>query len=99
MEEISKFPLVRRDLALVVDKKVTFAEIAAIAKKTEKNILKSVGLFDVYEGEKLEEGKKSYSIKFSLQDNNKTLKDKQIDKLMNKLISTYERELGALIRR
>jgi len=99
MTEISKFPIVRRDLALVVDKKVTFAEIAAIAKKTEKNILKSVGLFDVYEGDKLEEGKKSYSINFSLQDSNKTLKDKQIDKLMNKLISTYERELGALIRR
>ena len=99
MEEISKFPIVRRDLALVVDQKVTFAEIAAIAKKTEKNILKSVGLFDVYEGNKLEEGKKSYSIKFSLQDSKKTLKDKQIDKLMNKLISSYERELGALIRR
>ena len=99
MVEISKFPIVRRDLALVVDKSVTFAEIEAIAKKTEKNILKSVGLFDVYEGEKLDEGKKSYSINFSLQDNNKTLKDKQIDKLMNKLISNYERELGALIRR
>jgi len=99
MEEISKFPIVRRDLALVVDKKVTFAEIAAIAKKTERNILKSVGLFDVYEGDKLDDGKKSYSINFSLQDSNKTLKDKQIDKLMNKLISNYERELGALIRR
>lgn len=99
MEEISKFPIVRRDLALVVDKKVTFAEVEAIARKTERNILKSVGLFDVYEGDKLEEGKKSYSINFSLQDSNKTLKDKQIDKLMNKLISSYERELGALIRR
>ncbi|NOR88022.1 MAG: phenylalanine--tRNA ligase subunit beta [Bacteroidales bacterium] len=99
MQEISKFPIVRRDLALVVDQKVTFAQIEAIAKKTERNILRSVGLFDVYEGEKLEEGKKSYSINFSLQDSNKTLKDKQIDKLMNKLISNYERELGALIRR
>jgi phenylalanyl-tRNA synthetase beta chain len=99
MEEVSKFPLVRRDLALVVDKKVSFDQIEALAKKTEKNILKSVGLFDVYEGEKLEEGKKSYSINFSLQDKNKTLKDKQIDKLMNKLIAVYERELDALIRR
>ncbi|OYT16699.1 MAG: phenylalanine--tRNA ligase subunit beta [Bacteroidetes bacterium 4572_77] len=99
MEEISKFPIVRRDLALVVDKKVSFEQMEALAKKTERNILKSVGLFDVYEGEKLEEGKKSYSLKFSLQDKNKTLKDKQIDKLMNKLISVYERELGALIRR
>ncbi len=99
MQEISKFPIVRRDLALVVDQKVSFDHIQDLAMKTEKNILKSVGLFDVYEGDKLEEGKKSYSINFSLQDKNKTLKDKQIDKLMNKLISVYERELGALIRR
>lgn len=99
MEEIVKFPMVRRDLALVVDKSVTFGEIEAIARKAEKNILKSVGLFDVFEGKPLEEGKKSYSINFFLQDNKKTLNDKQIDKLMNRLIMLYEKELGALIRK
>ncbi|NPD45814.1 MULTISPECIES: phenylalanine--tRNA ligase subunit beta [unclassified Lentimicrobium] len=99
MEEIVKFPMVRRDLALVVDKSVTFGEIEAIAHKAEKNILKSVGLFDVFEGKPLEEGEKSYSINFFLQDNNKTLNDKQIDKLMNRLIMLYEKELGALIRK
>lgn len=99
MEEIVKYPIVRRDLALVVDKSVTFGDIEAIAMKAEKNILKSVGLFDVYEGKQLEEGKKSYSIDFYLQDNKKTLNDKQIDKLMNRLIMLYEKELGALIRK
>lgn len=99
MQEIIKFPAVRRDLALVVDKKVSFVEIEAIAKKAERNILQSVGLFDVYEGKNLGEDKKSYSITFSLQDAKKTLNDKQIDKLMNRLIQLYESELGALIRR
>jgi phenylalanyl-tRNA synthetase beta chain len=99
MEEIVKFPIVRRDLALVVDKKVSFAEIEAIAKKAERNILKSVGLFDVYEGKPLEENQKSYSVNFFLQDARKTLNDKQIDKLMNRLIQLYENELGAVIRR
>ncbi len=99
MEEIVKFPIVRRDLALVVDKSVSFGEIEAIARKAEKNILKSVGLFDVFEGKPLEEGKKSLSINFFLQDSKKTLNDKQIDKLMNRLIMLYEKELGALIRK
>lgn len=99
MEEIVKFPMVRRDLALVVDKSVSFADIETIALKAEKNILKSLGLFDVFEGKPLEEGKKSYSINFFLQDNNKTLNEKQIDKLMNRLIMLYEKELGALIRK
>lgn len=99
MEEIVKFPMVRRDLALVVDKSVTFDKIEAIARKAEKNILKSVGLFDVFEGKPLEEGKKSYSINFFIQDNKKTLNEKQIDKLMNRLIMLYEKELGALIRK
>ncbi len=99
MEEIVKFPIVRRDLALVVDKKVSFAEIEAIARKAERNILKSVGLFDVFEGKPLEENQKSYSVNFFLQDARKTLNEKQIDKLMNRLIGLYEKELGALIRR
>jgi phenylalanyl-tRNA synthetase beta chain len=99
MEEIVKFPIVRRDLALVVDKKVSFAEIEAIARKAERNILQSVGLFDVYEGKPLTENQKSYSINFFLQDSKKTLNDKQIDKLMNRLIQLYESELGAVIRR
>lgn len=99
MEEIVKFPMVRRDLALVVDKSVSFGEIEAIALKAEKNILKSVGLFDVFEGEQVGEGKKSYSINFFLQDSKKTLNDKQIDKLMKRLIMLYEKELGALIRK
>lgn len=99
MEEIVKFPIVRRDLALVVDKKVSFAEIEAIAKKAERNILKTVGLFDVYEGKPLEEDQKSYSVNFFLQDTRKTLNEKQIDKLMSKLIKLYESELGAVIRR
>jgi phenylalanyl-tRNA synthetase beta chain len=99
MEEVIKFPIVRRDLALVVDKKVSFAEIENIARKAEKNILKSVGLFDVYEGKPLAQNQKSYSVNFFLQDARKTLNDKQIDKLMNRLIGQYEKELGALIRR
>ena len=99
MEELVKFPVVRRDLALVVDKKVSFADIEAIARKTEKNILKSVGLFDVYEGKPLDEDKKSYSVNFFLQDKRNTLNEKQIDKLMSRLIQLYESELGALIRR
>jgi len=78
---------------------LSFAEIVAIARKAERNILQSVGLFDVYEGKPLEENQKSYSVNFFLQDARKTLNDKQIDKLMNRLIQLYENELGAVIRR
>lgn len=99
MSEIPKYPAVRRDLALVVDSKLSFQAMKEIALKSEKRLIKEVGLFDVFEGKPLEEGKKSYSLRFILQDENKTLTDKQIDKIMNKLIATYERELGALIRR
>lgn len=93
-----KFPAVKRDLALLLDKKVTFKEVRDIAMRTEKNLLKSVSLFDVYEGEKLGTGKKSYAVSFTLQDEEKTLTDKQIDKIMNKLIGTYQHLLGAAIR-
>lgn len=93
-----KFPAVKRDLALLLDKKVTFKEVKDLALRTEKSLLKSVSLFDVYEGEKLGEGKKSYAVSFTLQDDEKTLTDKQIDRIMNKLMGTYKHQLGAEIR-
>jgi phenylalanyl-tRNA synthetase beta chain len=96
--EVSKFPEVRRDLSVVVDKKVTFEELRQVAYKTEKQLLRSVNVFDVYEGANLE-GRKSYSISFILQDDQQTLTDKVIDKSMSRLISTYERELNAVIRK
>ncbi|MFT7249223.1 MAG: phenylalanyl-tRNA synthetase beta chain, partial [Arcticibacterium sp.] len=98
-KEISKFPDVRRDLSLVLDKKSNFAEIEAIAYKTDKKLLKEVNVFDIYEGEKLGPGKKSYSVSFMLQDKDKTLNDKMIDKTMHKLIANFENQLGAEIRR
>lgn len=93
-----KFPAVKRDLALLLDKKVTFKEVKDIALRTEKSLLKAVSLFDVYEGEKLGADKKSYAVSFTIQDEEKTLTDKQIDKIMNKLIGTYQHQLGAEIR-
>ena len=85
-KEISKYPALRRDLALLLDKQVQFAEIEKIAYDTEKKLLKSVELFDVYEGKNLEAGKKSYAVSFMLQDETQTWNDKQIDKIMSKLI-------------
>ena len=96
--EISKFPAVKRDLALLLDKKVQFAEIEKIAYETEKKLLKEVSLFDVYEGKNLEVGKKSYAVSFLLQDENATLNDKQIDKIMSKLVKNLEDKLGAKLR-
>lgn len=96
--DIPKFPEVKRDLALLVDKNITFAQIAQIAKDTEKKILKNVYLFDVYEGKNLPEGKKSYAVSFILQDEEKTLKDQQIEAIMTKLIGNYEQKVGASIR-
>lgn len=96
--EISKFPAVKRDLALLIDKKVQFAEIEKIAYETEKKLLKEVSLFDVYEGKNLEAGKKSYAVSFLLQDENATLNDKQIDKVMQKLIANLQNRLGAVLR-
>ena len=97
-KEVSRFPEVRRDLSLVVEKKITFEELRQIAYKTEKQLLRSVNVFDVYEGANLD-GKKSYSISFILQDDQQTLTDKVIDKSMQRLIASYERELGAIIRK
>ena len=96
--EIPKYPAVKRDLALLIDKSTSFAEIKTIAFNCEKNLLKSVSLFDIYEGEKLGADKKSYAVSFILLDTVKTLEDKQIDKIMQKLIKSYEKQLGAQIR-
>lgn len=97
-KELSKYPAVKRDLALLIDKKVQFAEIEKIAYETEKKLLKELALFDVYEGKNLEPGKKSYAVSFLLQDENATLNDKQIDKIMSKLIANLENKLGAKLR-
>ena len=97
-KEISKFPAVKRDLALLLDKNVQFAEIEKIAYETEKKLLKEVELFDVYEGKNLEAGKKSYAVSFLLQDESQTLNDKMIDKIMSKLVKNLEDKLGAKLR-
>ena len=96
--EISKFPAVSRDLALLVDADVEFAQIEQIARQTEKKLLKNVELFDVYEGDKLPAGKKSYAVNFILQDEEKTMGDKQIDAIMQKLIAQLTAKLGAQLR-
>jgi phenylalanyl-tRNA synthetase beta chain len=95
---LKKYPEVRRDLALLIDKEVKFSTIKELAFKAERQILKSVNIFDVYEGSNLPDGKKSYAVSFILQDDEKTLNDKQIEKTMNRLISVYGREVGAQIR-
>ena len=97
-KEISKFPAVKRDLALLLDKNIQFAEIEKIAYETEKKQLKEVELFDVYEGKNLEAGKKSYAVSFLLQDETQTLNDKMIDKIMSKLVKNLEDKLGAKLR-
>ncbi len=97
-KDIPKFPEVRRDFALLLDDSIKFEEIHTIAKQTEKQILKDVNLFDVYQGKNLPKGKKSYAVSFILQDDNKTLTDKQIDKIMNKLQYNFENKLGAELR-
>ena len=97
-KEISKFPAVKRDLALLLDKNVQFAEIEKIAYETEKKLLKEVELFDVYEGKNLEAGKKSYAVSFLLQDESQTLNDKMIDKIMSKLVKNLEEKLNAKLR-
>jgi len=98
-EEVPKFPEVRRDLSLVIDKSVTFEQISRLAHQTERKLLRSVNVFDVYEGENLGADKKSYSVGFTLQDPTQTLTDTAIDKTMQRLMSGFERELGAVIRK
>jgi len=98
LTEISKYPEVRRDLALLIDTSVNFDELKSLALETEKKLIKQINLFDVYQGPKLGENKKSYAISFVLQDENKTLTDKQIDKVMNNLIRVFDEKLGAQVR-
>ncbi|WP_341215538.1 phenylalanine--tRNA ligase subunit beta [uncultured Wocania sp.] len=97
-KSIPKYPEARRDFALLLDDAVTFESIYKLAKQSEKQLLKSVNLFDVYQGKNLPKGKKSYAVSFTLQDENKTLTDKQIDKIMNKLQANFEKQLGAELR-
>lgn len=98
-EEVSKFPPVRRDLALVLDKKITYQQLDEIAWNTERKLLQEVNLFDVYEGEKLGADKKQYALSFILQDKEATLTDKQIDKTMERLQKAFEEQAGAVLRK
>ena len=97
-KDISKYPEVKRDFSLLINEDVTFESIFKLAKQTENNVLKDVNLFDVYTGDKLPEGKKSYAVSFTLQDKNKTLTDTQIDKIMSKIQKRLESELSAELR-
>jgi phenylalanyl-tRNA synthetase beta chain len=99
VSEVSKFPQVRRDLSMMIERNISYAEIESIAYKTEKNLLKEMHLFDVYEGNKIEAGKKSYAITFILQDERQTLTENQIDKIMNRLMEAFEKQVGAVIRK
>ncbi|MFC3199778.1 phenylalanine--tRNA ligase subunit beta [Parapedobacter deserti] len=96
--EVSKFPAVQRDLSLLVDAKVSFGTLKAVAERTERKLIKSINVFDVYRGDKLPAGKKSYALHFVLQDEEKTLNDKQIDAIVKKLIYNFEKEAGAEVR-
>lgn len=97
-KEVSKFPSVRRDLALLIDNQITYSQIEQLAVKQDRKLLKEVNLFDVYEGKNLPEGKKSYGVSFKFLDENKTLTDNQIDKVMSKIIAVFEKELKAQLR-
>ena len=96
--DLPKTQPVKRDLALLIDKEVTFADIKRVVTQTEKRLLRDVTLFDVYEGKNLEAGKKSYAISITLQDDQNTLQDKQIDATMNKIIANLEKQVGAKLR-
>ena len=97
-EELSKFPEVKRDLALLVDKQTTFAQLREVAFQAEKKLLKRVSLFDVYEGDKLPAGKKSYALSFLLEDKSRTLDDKTIEKVMANIQRQLEQRCGASVR-
>lgn len=97
-QEVAKFPAVNRDLALLVDESVAFEQLKTIALKSERKLLKDVAIFDVYKGDKLPEGKKSYALSFVIQDDEKTLNDKQIEAIIKKLIINFEKETGATVR-
>ena len=97
-EEISKFPEVRRDLSLVIDKSVTYMQVKAVAEKVGGKLLRRIGVFDVYQGDKIDSGKKAYALSFYLQDQENTLTDKEIEKTMSKLIQAFQDQVGAIIR-
>jgi phenylalanyl-tRNA synthetase beta chain len=99
IQEVAKFPEVRRDLSLVLDRQVSFEEIRYLVLSTEKRLIKDIIVFDVYEGENIPKEKKAYAMGFTLQDSSKTLTDEEIDKTMNRLISAFEQKLGAVIRK
>ena len=96
--DLPKFPVVRRDLSLLLDEKITFAELAETARRAEKKLLRDVTLFDVYEGKNLPAGKKSYALSFYLQDTERTMSDKQIDAIMAKIRKSIEDTYGATLR-
>ena len=97
-KEMAKFPSSRRDLSLLLDKEIKFEQIQEIASRADRKILKEIGLFDIYEGKNLPEGKKSYAVSFLFQDENKTLVDNQIEKIMTKIQGELESKLGASLR-
>lgn len=97
-KELPKYPSSRRDLSLLIDKEINFSQIKAIAQKTDRKLLKEIGLFDIYQGKNLEDGKKSYAVSFLFRDDNKTLQDKQIDKIMANIQEQLEKQLGANLR-
>jgi phenylalanyl-tRNA synthetase beta chain len=98
-QEVTKFPEVKRDLSLVIDKKVTFEELKKVAAKVEKKLISDINVFDVFEGKQLGEDKKAYAISFTLIDKTQTLTDKVIEQTMERLMEAYEKELGAVIRK
>ena len=98
ISELPKFPVVRRDLSLLLDKEVTFAELEQVARKAEKKLLKGVSLFDVYEGKNLPAGKKSYALSFILQDTERTMSDKQIEAIMEKIQKSLLDTFAASLR-
>lgn len=99
VQEVPKFPGVRRDLSLVLDRQVTYAQIEDLVRATEKNLVKEIIVFDVYEGDKIPKGKKAYALGFTLQDDTKTLTDEEIEKTMNHLMSAFEQKMQAVIRK
>jgi phenylalanyl-tRNA synthetase beta chain len=99
MKETPRFPEVRRDLSLVIDANIKYEEIQSLISATEKNLIADIVVFDVYEGEKIPQGKKAYAIGFTLLNEQKTLTDEEIDQVMNKLINSFEQKLGAIIRK
>jgi phenylalanyl-tRNA synthetase beta chain len=99
IKDVAPFPEVRRDLSLVIDRTVTFKELVDLARQTEKRLVKDINAFDVYEGEKIPEGRKAYALAFTLQDETKTLTDAEIDQVMDKLMAAYEKKIGAVIRK